>query len=105
MSENDSNIVTGMIIDEEISLTLDEVCRACATETTVIVALVEEGVLEPSTPDGETDKWVFSGSNLRRARIALRLRRDLEINLAGIALMLDLLDEIESLRAGQLGQQ
>ena len=27
------------------------------------------------------------------------------INLAGIALMLDLLDEIESLRAGQLGQQ
>ena len=105
MNENDSNIVAGMIIDEEISLTLDEVCRACAAETTVIVALVEEGVLEPSTPGGETDKWVFSGSNLRRARIALRLRRDLEINLAGIALTLDLLDEIESLRAGQLGQQ
>jgi len=99
MNESDSNVVAGLIIDEEIALTLDEVCRACATEATVIVALVEEGVLEPSTPASEIEKWLFSGPNLRRARVALRLQRDFEINLAGIALTLDLLDEIESLRA------
>jgi chaperone modulatory protein CbpM len=35
---------------------------------------------------------------LRRARIAVRLERDLELNLAGVALALDLLEELEQLR-------
>ena len=43
--------------------------------------------------------WRFGGSSLRRARLALRLTRDLEINAAGVALVLDLLDQIEDLKA------
>jgi chaperone modulatory protein CbpM len=35
---------------------------------------------------------------VRRARRALRLQRDLDLNLAGAALALDLLDEVEILR-------
>jgi chaperone modulatory protein CbpM len=35
---------------------------------------------------------------LRRARLAVRLERDLEVNLAGVALALDLLEEIDRLR-------
>jgi chaperone modulatory protein CbpM len=35
---------------------------------------------------------------LRRARLALRLERDLEINLAGVALALELMEELEYLR-------
>jgi len=31
-------------------------------------------------------------------RVALRLERDLEVNLAGIALALDLMEELEQLR-------
>jgi chaperone modulatory protein CbpM len=100
MSEQDLDIATGFIIDEETSLTLEDVCRACAVETTFIVALVEEGVLEPFGHEDELPQWRFSGASLRRARVALRLQRDLEINLAGVALTLDLLDEIEFLRAG-----
>jgi chaperone modulatory protein CbpM len=42
---------------------------------------------------------VFSGCALLRARAALRLVRDLEVSVAGAALVLDLLDEIETLRA------
>jgi chaperone modulatory protein CbpM len=34
-----------------------------------------------------------------RVRSALRLQRDLGVNLAGIALALDLMEELESLRA------
>ena len=56
-----------------------------------------EGVLEP---DGERiEEWRFAGATLRRARVALRLARDLEINPPGVALVLDMLEEIESLRA------
>jgi chaperone modulatory protein CbpM len=44
-------------------------------------------------------QWRFSGSSLRRARLALRLSQDLEVNAPGVALALDLMDEIEELRA------
>jgi len=104
MSKQDLDVATGLILDEEVSLTLDDVCRACAVETTFIVALVEEGVLEPSRQGEELQQWRFSGASLRRARVALRLQRDLEINLAGVALTLDLLDEIVFLRAGLAGR-
>ena len=100
MSEPNSDIATGLILDEQVSLTLEDICRACAVETTFIIALVEEGVLEPASGGKELQHWCFSGASLGRVRIARRLQRDLEINLAGVALTLDLLEEIESLRAG-----
>jgi chaperone modulatory protein CbpM len=43
--------------------------------------------------------WRFSSSHLRRARVALRLQADLGLNLAGAALVVQLLDEIAELRA------
>jgi chaperone modulatory protein CbpM len=60
------------------------------------VEFVEEGVLEVAAVD--TDEWRFRGGALRRARIAMRLQRDLELNLVGVALALDLMDEIQRLR-------
>jgi chaperone modulatory protein CbpM len=59
------------------------------------VEFVEEGVL---TGVLVSTRWHFTGAALRRARRALRLERDLELNLAGVALALDLMDEIEQLR-------
>jgi chaperone modulatory protein CbpM len=60
------------------------------------VELVEEGVL--SVVEISAAEWHFTGAVLRRARLALRLERDLEINLAGVALALELMDELERLR-------
>jgi chaperone modulatory protein CbpM len=60
------------------------------------VEFVEEGVLEVVAVD--TVEWHFTGAALRRARLALRLERDLELNLAGVALALELMDELEHLR-------
>ena len=58
---------------------------------------VSEGVLEPI---GEAPtEWRFAGQSLRRARLALSLTRDLELNPPGVALALDLLDEIAALQA------
>jgi chaperone modulatory protein CbpM len=59
--------------------------------------MVHEGLLRPA---GERpDQWRFSGAQIRRARRAVRLQRDLELNLAGAALALELLDQIDALQA------
>ena len=42
--------------------------------------------------------WHFPGYCLRRVRIVQRLESDLGLNLAGAALALELLEEVEDLR-------
>ncbi len=85
------------ILEEQVGLSLSEVSRACAVHAEMIVELVNEGVL---APDGrEPHRWRFTGVHVRRATVALRLQRDLGLNLAGAALALELLDEVETLRA------
>ena len=89
--------LAGIVLDEQTELTLAELCRACAAQAERIIELVEEGVLEPIGP--EPARWRFTAVHLRRARVAVRLQRDLGLNLAGAALALQLLDEVEDLRA------
>ena len=86
-----------LVLEEQIDLTLADLCRACATPGDAIMALVDEGVL---TPMGQTpDYWRFTGLHMHRASVAVRLQRDLGINLAGAALALHLMDELDALRA------
>jgi chaperone modulatory protein CbpM len=69
--------------------------RMCQVDERHIVEFVEEGVLNVMEISSE---WRFTGDALRRARLAVRLERDLELNLAGVALALDLLEELQRLR-------
>ena len=88
---------SAIILEEQTDLTISEVCQACAVQVETIVELVDEGVL---TPIGrEPHRWRFTGTHLRRATVAIRLQRDLGVNLAGAALALQLLDELEALQA------
>lgn len=89
-------ILNGILLDEEIELSLNELCRACASSAEWVIELVEEGVLEPTGT--QQLHWRFTGTSLQRAHTAMRLQRDLGINLAGVALALDLLEEIEILQ-------
>lgn len=89
--------LSGIILEEQTELTLAEVCRACAVHAEYIIELVEEGVLLPS--GREPAYWRFSGIHMHRATVALRLQRDLGVNLAGVGLALQLLDELDALRA------
>lgn len=95
-TENRQTEFSICILEEQTQLTLDDLCRACAVHEARIIELVDVGVLEPL--GREPDHWRFGGASLYRARTALRLQRDLDIDLAGAALALELLDEIESLR-------
>lgn len=85
------------ILEEQTQLTLADLCRACSVHAERIIELVDVGVLEPQ--GREPARWIFIGDSLHRARKALRLQRDLDIDLTGVALALELLDEISSLRA------
>jgi chaperone modulatory protein CbpM len=89
--------LTGVIVEEQVEFTLAEISRSCAVHAEYIIELVEEGVLAPV--GREPRRWRFSGGQVRRAGRALRLQRDLRLNLAGVALALDLLDELDAMRA------
>ncbi len=89
--------LSGIILEEQTELTLADVCRACAVHAEYIIELVEEGVLAPA--GREPASWRFTGIHMHRATVSLRLQRDLGVNLAGVALAFQLLDEVEALRA------
>jgi chaperone modulatory protein CbpM len=87
----------GQVVEDQVHLSLVELCQACRAQEEQVTAWVFEGVLQPA---GEQPaNWRFGGDSLRRARVALRIARDLEVNSAGVALVLDLLDEIAALEA------
>jgi chaperone modulatory protein CbpM len=87
---------TGTVVEED-SLTLEQLCEACGVRAEWVISLVEESIIEPQ--GGEIQVWRFSGASLVRVRSALRLQHDLGVNLAGIALALDLMEELENMRA------
>jgi chaperone modulatory protein CbpM len=109
MPTSEEHFLSGDILDEGIEVSVADLCRMFAVEEQHIVELVEEGVL--GTRDAvnviEIDKteWRFHGTQVRRVRIALRLERDLGINVPGVALVLELLEELEQLRRERRVQQ
>ena len=98
MTHNDTfPQLVGLILEEQTEITLAQISRSCAVHAEYIIELVEEGVLAPV--GREPRGWRFTGSQMRRAAVALRLQRDLGVNLAGVALALELLDELNAARA------
>ncbi len=92
----DIEAVAGEIVDETVQYGLKDVCEVCEVHAERVVEMVEAGIIEAR---GEQPAaWRFSAVSVMRSRKALRLQRDLEINIPGIAVTLDLLDEVESLR-------
>jgi len=98
MDDRKSSALRGSVVEEEMTLTTVELCRAAGASESHLELWVAEGVLQPATGESPTE-WRFGGASLRRMRVAMRLSRDLEVNPPGVALALDLLDEIETLEA------
>ncbi len=92
----DERFHLGEILVESRSYTLVEVSAICGVQVALLCELVAFGILDPT---GAThDAWQFSESGLQRAKLALRLHRDLGLADQGLALSLELLDEIKRLR-------
>ncbi len=96
MTNRDYEIQVGVIIDVDSGLTLPQLCRVCAVPADYVIELVEEGLIQPSGE--EMTQWNFPGLSIQRIRKARRLQVDLGINLAGVAVILQLLDEVDHLR-------
>ena len=86
----------GIVIDEETRYSLAELCRLCGVSAEHVHDMIDEGLIVPQ--GGTPLSWRFSLCELRRVQTAIRLQRDLRINLPGCALVLDLLEELEELR-------
>ncbi len=92
-----SSHLTATLLDDDAPMTLAELARACRAAEEQVHVWVIEGVLQPS--GNAPHEWRFAGAALKRARLAVTLTRELEINAPGVALALDLMDDIDALRA------
>ena len=84
------------VVGEGDPLDLVTFTRLCRLDTETVVHLVDSGVLEPV---GRTRaEWRFPQRAVVRGHTAARLMRELELDAATIGLVLDLLEERDSLR-------
>jgi chaperone modulatory protein CbpM len=90
-------VLSGEVLGEDSEITLVQLCRSCAITAETVEMLMEQGILEPVRRRGR--HWRFPANSVKRTRVAMRLQRDLGVNLAGAALALDLLERIERLDA------
>jgi chaperone modulatory protein CbpM len=90
-------VLTGTLLDGRFCLTLSDLCRATGLPAEALIGMVQEGLIEP---EGRAPpEWRFSADCIYRLNVVVRLQRDLDVNLPGAALALDLLDELRNLRA------
>ena len=83
------------IIDEHYILDLHHFAQACGQSPEWVLQLLEYEIL-PARSEQRIHQ--FFGDELTRARRAYRLQRDFEASLPAVALMLDLIDEVQQLR-------
>lgn len=96
MTKEMLQLFSGEIMEEDVEMTLAELCSTCEITEARVFELVEHGVAEPE--GGQPAAWRFQGISVRRILRAQRLERDLGVNTPGAALALDLLEELEDLR-------
>ncbi len=88
--------IEGAIVEDEVHMSIVEISQAARAPQDLIMSWVSEGVLSPA--GSSPQDWRFSGDSLKRAKTAAHLTHDMELNTPGVALALDLLDEITRLR-------
>ena len=79
-----------------VSCSFSELCQRNNLDTDFVVQCVEVGIADPQ--GNSPGEWSFTSNAAVRIQKAYRLQRDLEIDLNGLAVVLDLLDEMESLQ-------
>jgi chaperone modulatory protein CbpM len=94
MREDD--ILIGSLM-EDSWLTLEQVAAACTVEPAWLIRHIEEGLFPHAESVAGT--WRFSGTSLLRARRMRQLERDFDAVPELAALMADILEELDILRA------
>ncbi len=74
-----------------------EVCVQLSLDDATVRQLVEEGLVEIRRPTSGDDE-VLSADDAERLRVISVLMRDMDVNLAGVEVILHMRDELMSLR-------
>lgn len=82
-------------LDTWVTCSLSELCLRNDITSDFVVQCVEVGIADAQ--GSSPVEWSFTSMAAVRIQKAYRLQRDLEINLNGLAMVLDLLEEIETL--------
>lgn len=85
-------------MEPSATYTLREVCERGDCHAEFVIKLVNYGVIAPVEESPEARQWRFDLETLARLRKAQRLQRDLKMNLPGLAMSLELLDEVQQMR-------
>ena len=83
--------------DMDEPLTVEAVAQTVGTRRSLVVRLVQQGLIETVDSDTESDEPRVPRRMVIQLRRMQRLRRDLGVNFAGAAVILDLVERIERL--------
>jgi len=84
-------------IERDPELTLHEICHVCGTTSDLVQELIAYGTIDVQTMD--STRWRFNSQHVRLIRRVLHLQHDLQVNLPGALLAIDLMSQIEVLKA------
>jgi len=84
---------------DDACLTLEQLCAACALERDWLIRHVQEGLIPVSGTASVIAEWRFSTLHLARARRMREIERTYEAAPELAALVADLLEEMDRLRA------
>ena len=96
MADKSASGVAAELVHTAAPCSIEELSVACNVDADWIAELVEHGVIEPI--GRSRSDWKFTSLTIVRVAKARRLERDLNLDLPGLAIVLDLLDEIDDLR-------
>ncbi|MGK0249518.1 MAG: chaperone modulatory protein CbpM [Oleispira sp.] len=77
-------------------LSFTEVCVQTGAAENVVNEIIEQGIVEPI--GSSSSEWQFSPTMLVLTKKAVRMHQDLNVDWAGVALAIELLDEMEQLK-------
>jgi chaperone modulatory protein CbpM len=98
MKNNYRESYTTVILDEEQTVSMAQLSVRCSLTAEQLIKFIDQGIIEPIDPQIPATRWEFYAVCVPRVLTARRLQEDLNINLAGAALALELLDEVKTLR-------
>ncbi len=97
MEISDGQEIVVEVLESSAEFSFIQLCNICHVTPELLRILVDEGVV---IAQGERPaQWQFTAASVTRVRRACRLHNDLELDFAGLALALDLMEERDRLRA------
>ncbi len=83
-------------MNDNIVYTTKAICSSHKISNEILSDMVSWGI---ATPSGTSiEKWQFSQDDFDRIGCASRFNKDLDINIPGAAMALELLDELDKIR-------